>query len=132
MFTATITSPKINQLTRVKALLTPISMECLGVKFDLIISRDMKEPQYGRIFIQLEYKSPCNKTGEDLSWKGTKHYLSEHMTDDEIVKRCWVAFEQAVKHEIMEGFRYNGEMVFNPHTPFTRLIEASRVEVTRK
>lgn len=54
------------------------------------------------------------------------------MTDDEIVKTAWCAFEAAVKHEIMEGFKVDGKILFNPHLNFEALLSISHLEVKRK
>ena len=64
-------------------------------------------------------------------WRGRKWFLSKHMTDDEIIKTIWLAFEIAVRHELMEGFKVNGFRVFNPHTPFSTLILGSTKEEFR-
>lgn len=86
---------------------------------------------YPRVFIQLEYYAKCTKTGEEDSWRGRKWYLSEHMTDDEIIKTCYCAFEAAVKHEIMEGFKVDGKILFNPHINFEELLLITNKEVKR-
>lgn len=53
------------------------------------------------------------------------------MTDDEIIKRAWVCYEMAVKHEVMESFKVDGLRLFNPHTPFQALLKVSTTEVKR-
>jgi hypothetical protein len=76
-----------------------------------------------RLWFQLTYA-----TEGDQWWRGRKWYLSRHMTDDEIVKTIWLAFEIAVRHELLEGFTFGGKLVFNPHTPVDVLIKASEFE----
>lgn len=126
--------PKLN---KVRLLLGRISCEVLGKQFRLKAYHDKifkgvnpleEEP---RIFIQVEYEAPCSKTGFNDTWKGGKHYLSDYMTDDEIVKKAWVAFEQAVKHEVMEGFKVDNLTLFNPHVNFEELLKISEREVVR-
>lgn len=53
------------------------------------------------------------------------------MTDDEIIKTAYLAFKIAVEHEIMEGFRVDGKILFNPHASYDALLKASDVEVSR-
>ena len=53
------------------------------------------------------------------------------MTDDEIIKTCYAAFDACVKHEIMEGFKVDGKMLFNPHINFEALLTISDKEITR-
>ena len=85
----------------------------------------------GRIYLQVEYRAKCNKTKELKSWKGRKWYLSEYMTDDEIIKTAWCAFEATIKHEAMESFKVNGQPLFNPHTPYDVLLTVSNKEIKR-
>jgi hypothetical protein len=116
-------------MEKVKKLCSFITMSLLGVNFNLIIEEDKKYG--GRVYLQIEYTCPCTKTGQDESWKGRKWYLSEHMTDDEVVKTAYTAFEAAVKHEVMEGFKFNSIILFNPHVNFRELLEISHKEVRR-
>jgi hypothetical protein len=119
-------------LEQVIVLCDKIEMSCLGNKsFSLRVEKDVKRPDDGRVFIQVIYRAPCVKTGEDKVWTGRKFYLSDHMTQDEVVKTAYLAFELAVKHEIMEGFLVGGKTLFNPHVDFTELLAISQREVTR-
>jgi hypothetical protein len=119
------------QLTSVQNLAQQISCSCLGIPFHIRVERDNKNPINGRIFVQICYQAPCSKAGSPLEWHGRKWYLSEHMTDDEIVKTIYAAFETAIKHEIMEGFKVNGIILFNPHTHYKALLNVSHNEVSR-
>lgn len=119
-----------NFIKYVQELCSNITMECLGTKFDLIISHDKKD-ENGRVFLQIAYNAPCTKTSEELSWKSGKHYLSKYMTDDEIIKKVWVAFELCIKHEIMEGFKIEGIILFNPHVDYKELLKISHKEIKR-
>lgn len=137
---------------RVEQLLSRVKLTCLEKEFNILIKYDDKYTMYriedsilsttllqtfvqvpykGRVYIQLEYNSKCNKDGDNDYWKGRKWYLSEHMTDDEIIKTCYAAFEACVKHEIMEGFKVDGKMLFNPHINFEALLSISDQEITR-
>mgnify|MGYP001596239790 CR=1 FL=1 len=120
---------------KVSAIVNKISFSLLGNEFRFRIEEDLEyknENGHGRIFIQVQYSSPCVKTGMLNNWAGRKWFLSKFMTDDEIVKTCYLACEIAARHEIMEGFNYNNQLVFNPHTPYQSLIKASKIEIKRK
>ena len=124
---------------RVEQLLSRVKLKCLDKEFNILIKYDDKYTEIrggmsynGRVYIQLEYNSSCNKDTDQDYWKGRKWYLSEHMTDDEIIKTCYAAFEACVKHEIMEGFKVDGKMLFNPHINFEELLLISDKEITRK
>jgi hypothetical protein len=105
---------------RFAKLIDAVDCKAFGVEFIAILGLDGD-----RFWLQLAYLI------DREPFKGRKWMLSPHMLDDEIVKTVWLAFEAAVKHELLEGFRFSGERVFNPHTPFTKFIEASRTEVFR-
>lgn len=108
-------------------------MSCLGnSSFKLRIERDNKNPDDGRIFMQVVYTAPCVKSGELKEWHGRKFYLSDHMTQDEIVKTAYLAFKLAVEHEIMEGFSMAGRILFNPHVDYIELLYISPREVARE
>lgn len=128
-------------LERVRDLLKRVSLSCLEKKFDVLIKYDMTYHKFlssfpvgaprARVFIQLQYSSKCNKGGEQEEWRGRKWYLSEHMTDDEIVKTCYTAFKTCVEHEVMEGFQVDGKILFNPHLNFEELLKISDKEIKR-
>ena len=114
---------------RVQDIVDYITFSVFEKELRLLVEVDKKFG--GRIYLQVAYDCVCFRTGAKKEWHGRKWYLSEHMTDDEIVKTAYVAFEAAVKHEVMEGFRYSGTTVFNPHVDFRELIAISDREVRR-
>lgn len=117
-------------LDQVKSITRRLTLECLGTSFYLVPMLDI---QYGdRVYLQVLYQAPCTKTGEVQTWSGRKWYLSEYMTDDEIIKTAYAAFEAAVKHEVMEGFKVDGIILFNPHVNYTALLEVSNQEIKRE
>ena len=117
-------------LEKVHEITDKISMNLLGKEFTLRVEVDNENPN-GRVFLQVVYMAPCTKTRTMAKWKGRKWYLSTHMTDDEIVKTAYAAFEAAVKHEVMEGFKYDNVIVFNPHVNFQELLKISSNEIFR-
>ncbi len=119
-------------IEEVKNIASRISMQIFGTHCGLIVERDLVYGSGGRLFLQVFYEAPCTKTKKYDLWKGRKWYLSEFMTDDEIIKTAYAAFEAAVKHEIMEGFKVDGVILFNPHTNFEELLKISNNEVKRK
>lgn len=122
---------KMNNLKRVTKLVERIDASCLGVKFKIRCERDVMNKEDGRVFIQFKYESPCSKTDVMEEWKGRKWYLTEFMTDDEVIKSIYSAFEQAIKHEILEGFKVDGIILFNSHIDFEELLKISHLEVGR-
>jgi len=120
----------LNRKRNIVSLLNRMTLNVFGIQFKVLFEKD-KIIENGRYYIQVEYDAPCTKTGLVESWKGRKWYLSEYMTDDEIVKTTWCAFEAAVKHEVMEGFKVDGKILFNPHVNFEELLGISEKEITR-
>ena len=116
-------------LETVREILSHITMQIFGIELEV---RANKFENGDGVYLQAFYTAPCTKTGEIQEWSGRKWRLSEYMTDDEVVKTAWCAFEAAVKHELMEGFKYDGQIVFNPHVHFKNLLSVSHMEVKRE
>ena len=122
---------KDTPLQNVRRLVGALTADIMGKKVQFRVERDVKRPVDGRIFVQCAYRSRCTVSGVVKTWHGRKWYLSDYMTDDEVVKTCFAAFKATVEHEIMEGFHYQGRRVFNPHASFIALMEAGEKEVYR-
>lgn len=121
----------MNSLKKTQVIAQRLQMSVFGTEFSLRVERDNNDPENGRVFLQACYMAPCTKTQELKEWHGRKWYLSDYMTEDEIIKTAWCAFEAAVKHETMEGFKVDGVILFNPHVDYNALLEISNQEVSR-
>lgn len=128
-----------NKLIKIENILNKININFFSTKFKFLVSPDLKyqiKTKSGeldaRIFIQIKYESPCNKTSEIKEWKGSKYYLSEYMTEDEVIKTAFKAFKQAVEHEVLESFKIGSKPLFNPHTPYQALLSTSDIEIVRE
>ena len=70
----------------------------------------------GRMWVQVGMERPDIDNPELLELgKGGKAYLSEHATEDEIVKKVLGLALAYVEHETREGFYYKGKRLFGPH-----------------
>ncbi len=116
---------------RVQEIVNRLHLSVFGKNFKVLVETD-KEFENGRIYLQVLYDAPCTITGNIEEWKGRKFYLSQYMTDDEIVQSAYVAFEADVKHEVMEGFKVDGIILCNPHINFEELLKISHKEVKRQ
>lgn len=129
-------------IQRVSDLLGRVTLDCLGTKLTLEIDWDKKyilgntreyltniEP---RVYVKVMCFTACRKTGQPELQHGRKWYLSEFMTDDEIIKTAFAAFERFVAHEAKEGFKIDGKVPFNPHTDFEELLRISDKEIKRQ
>ncbi|MCB1712202.1 MAG: hypothetical protein KDH96_06935 [Candidatus Riesia sp.] len=117
----------MKSLDKVRKVISRITASVFEKTFKIVAEED--KVHGGRVYLQVQYTAPCNQTGELQEWHGGKHYLSEYMTEDEIVKKAWVAFEQAVKHEVMEGFKVDGIIVTSAHSEDSMIRLASDEEV---
>ncbi len=57
---------------------------------------------------------------------GGLQYLPDDVTEDAIVKRCFVAVRDYAEHEVREAFTYKGRRVLDPHQSIENLWEISR------
>jgi hypothetical protein len=62
---------------------------------------------------------------------GSKHDVSEHMTESEIVYRCFKAVSTYMEFEVRRAFAYDGVELFHPHTSVQALMEASKTREVR-
>lgn len=113
----------------VEGLLRRITFKLFGKEVFVFSRQDIKGG--GRLFIQTLYEAKCSRTGKMEEWKGRKWYLSTHMTDDEVIKTAYCAIKATVEHEVMEGFKVDGVVLFNPHVSFEELLAISHKEVKR-
>lgn len=56
---------------------------------------------------------------DEIVWEGT--------TVSGVVKTAWLLIELLVRHELMEGFRFDGHRIFNPHNSVYDLAEVQKV-----
>jgi hypothetical protein len=65
--------------------------------------------------IWAEFERPDILTGRLGVGRGRDEIILKGMSVSGVVKTCWVLFEMLVRHEMMEGFQYEGIRIFNPH-----------------
>lgn len=121
----------MKNLNQIRDLLSIINIELFGNKMWIHAHVD-KIHENGRIYLQIVYNATCKDTGVYKEWHGRKFYLSDYMTDDEIVKTAYLAFKLAIEHEVMEAFKINNIVLFNPHVDYKVLLEISHKEIKRK
>jgi hypothetical protein len=74
-------------------------------------------------FLQAEFHAPCADTGKLTLQKSRKWYLSEHMTESEVVQTAFKCVLTAIEHEAREQFKYKGQAIFGPHFNVNDLVE---------
>lgn len=93
--------------------------------YRLICRADQKDPWRGRLYFQVECERPDVFTGEMGVGRGGKAYLSEHMTESELVRVAFGLFKAYEEHETREWFKYRDVAVFNPHIEINALMKAA-------
>lgn len=71
--------------------------------------------------IQCSFWRPDTQTGEMGTGFGRTYIAPLNSSEKSIVMTAWMAFEQIVKHEMMECFKYKGSRLFNPHKSLEEL-----------
>ena len=85
----------------------------------------------GREYLQWKFIGPCVKTGSVSVQPGRKWWLSEFMTESEVVQTAMAAALQAEEHECREFFAYQGKRLFQPHISVRALMVACETEDAR-
>jgi hypothetical protein len=76
--------------------------------------------------VWVTFQRPDTNTGvigtgrsrQEIVWKGA--YLSG------VVKTAWLLLELTIRHELMEGFRFDDQRIFNPHNSVFDLADLQR------
>lgn len=86
-----------------------------------------------RAYLQVRFMADdaTARTGQPGMIHGRKWWLSQHMTDSEIVQTALMAVLAAEEHEARERFTYKGRAVFGPHIDLGALWLASGYTVHR-
>jgi hypothetical protein len=82
--------------------------------YKLLCKRDRKDPE-GRVYLQVECSRPDAITGIVDVGRGGKAYLSEHMTEGEVVRKAFGLFMAYEEHECREFFKWDKRAIFGPH-----------------
>jgi len=119
----------------IKAFISQMSSSLFGQKLYITANEDrlFTDPNKGkRVYIRIYYHAPCSKSGQIEKWEGKKWYLSPFMTEMEVAMIVKDAILKAVEHEILEGYKFNDQIIINPHISFRKLLEASPHEEVRQ
>lgn len=92
---------------------------------------DEKNVVTGRVYLQVGHLRPDMITGEEGWGYGGKAYLSEHMTDSEVVQTIFGLFKAYEEHETREGFHYADKRVFGPHLDIFQVWEIAHLTDAR-
>jgi hypothetical protein len=65
--------------------------------------------------VWVSFERPDTLTGEVGRGRGRDEIIWHGSTISSVIKTCWVLVDLMVKHELMEGFRFQDARIFNPH-----------------
>lgn len=101
--------------------LREIVRRCAFPPWTLAVVGEIGHPAY----LQVSGTGPDNHNPHrQITWRGRKWRLSEHMTETEVVKTALLAVLNAQQHETLERFTYCGATIFDPHISVDALLSA--------
>lgn len=71
--------------------------------------------------VQVWFERPDTETGVISTGKSRNEIVYTGATESAVVKTCWLLLELTIRHELMEGFRWKGLRIFNPHNTVGQL-----------
>lgn len=78
-------------------------------------------------FLWASFVRPDTHSGEVGPGRGRDEVVWKGASESSVVKTCWVLVEMLVKHELMEGFRYEDMRIFDPHNTVGDLQLAQKI-----
>lgn len=81
---------------------------------------EVKKNEYG-FMIRCSFWRPDTRTGLNGQGYGRWYHCPSDTSEKGLIMTAWLAFEQIVKHEMMECFLYKGVRLFDPHKSLEEL-----------
>lgn len=81
---------------------------------EVVFSGDGKTIDEGWL-VWVTFERPDTTTGVVGRGRGRDEIIWAGSSVSSVVKTCWLLVELMIRHELMEGFRYNDCRIFNPH-----------------
>jgi hypothetical protein len=81
---------------------------------------EVQKTEFG-FMMRCSFWRPDTQTGEMGTGFGRWYLCSLDTNEKGLVMTAWMAFEQIVKHEMMECFLYEGVRILNPHKTLEEL-----------
>jgi len=83
-------------------------------------------------YVQVRFNEADIRSGKIELQHGRKWYISPFVTEDEIVRTCFLAVLTASEHEIREQFSFENNLVFGPHIAVKSLVGVASKKVLRQ
>lgn len=111
--------PVVNTVGELRAVLDRISFRntVLDFKWEFEIEQvELASPnELGFWFVRVSFERTDTLTGVVGRGMGRQEIIYEGSTVSSVVKTAWLLVELMVRHELMEGFRFDDARIFNPH-----------------
>lgn len=82
--------------------------------------RSSNDTNYGWL-LWVKFERPCSITGFAGIGRGRDEVVWQGTTVSGVVKTAWLLVDLVVRHELMEGFRFDNARIFNPHNSVLEL-----------
>lgn len=106
----------IHTLKDLDEVLSKITMTNTALDFKWQFeSEQCLDPNMPGFFVCVTFERPDTETGQIGIGRGRYEYIKKGTTVSGIVKTAWLLIELAVRHELMEAFRWCDKRIFNPH-----------------
>lgn len=76
--------------------------------------------------VAVTFERPDTITGEIGRGRGRQEFIRSGTSLSGVVKTAWLLVELLIRHELMEGFRFDGVRIFNPHNSVLDLADLQR------
>jgi hypothetical protein len=91
-------------------------------RWELIPARVGNQRGWG---LQVSFVGLDRDTGAPGPFASRHEFVSVGASESSVVKTAWLLLELAVRHELMQAFRYRGTRVFDPHHTVEQLAAAA-------
>lgn len=90
-----------------------------------IVIQGEDTPDKHGYLVWVSFERPDTITGEVGRGRGRDEVILNGTSMSGVVKTAWLLVELMVRHELMEGFNFDNNRIFNPHNS---VIDLSRVQ----
>lgn len=120
--------PLVYSTEELRAVLDRISFKntALDFKWEFEITEERLINDEGIWLLNVSFERPDTLTGVVDRGRGRQEIIREGSTISSIVKTAWLLVELMVRHELMEGFRFDNARIFNPHNSVFDLAKIQR------
>lgn len=110
--------PQVYSTDELCAVLDRISFKntVLDFKWQFeVVQERLGKYDEGIWLVNVSFERPDTLTGVVGRGRGRQEIIREGSTVSSVVKTAWLLVELMVRHELMEGFRFDNARIFNPH-----------------